>query len=584
MLTLGLIDSKPSSVALVDDGRIIAAVAEERLCRMKMAGGMPVAAMDEVLRIAGASPSDVDRVAVAQVVSVFEPEPIAWKGWFDTTINTRSSLLDGLGSSLAPIAGSNPAALRAQQILKRWLFRDRRKRIPELLRERWGINAPVSFFDHHLAHAASAYYTGGFERALVVTLDGGGDGLSGSVWEGIDGRLRRLDSIPSFHSLGNFYSYVTELCGFKAERHEGKVTGLAARGQPIYADRLREVICYEEPGKIRYLVPMYHRSALRVLKSRLPRDFDRANLAASAQSVLEEIGIAFVRHWLRSTGMTNLCLAGGVFSNVRLNQGVFEIPEVSQLFVHPAMDDSGLAVGAALQSHAKQSGGRLAPVCLPNAYLGPEFSNAEIAAALAEAGLMSSREGRIQEAISERLAAGAGVARFHGRMEYGPRALGNRSLLYQPTDPSVNDWLNERLGRTEFMPFAPATLAEQADDCYEQLEGARDAARFMTITLDCTVKMRDACPGVVHVDGTARPQLVDADTSPDLHAILSAYHARTGLPALINTSFNLHEEPIVCTPGDAIRAFLQGRIDYLAIGDHLIPHPAIETEGPEARS
>ncbi len=584
MLTLGLIDSKPSSVALVDDGRIIAAVAEERLCRMKMAGGMPVAAMDEVLRIAGASPSDVDRVAVAQVVSVFEPEPIAWKGWFDTTINVRSSLLDGLGSSLAPIAGSTPAALRAQQILKRWLFRDRRKRIPALLRERWGINAPVSFFDHHLAHAASAYYTGGFERALVVTLDGGGDGLSGSVWEGIDGRLRRLDSIPSFHSLGNFYSYVTELCGFKAERHEGKVTGLAAHGQPIYADRLREVICYEEPGKIRYLVPMYHRSALRALKSRLPPDFNRADLAASAQLVLEEIGVAFVRHWLRSTGMTNLCLAGGVFSNVRLNQGLVEIPEVSQISVHPAMDDSGLAVGAALQSHAKQSGGRLAPVRLPNAYLGPEFSNAEIAAALAEAGLMSSREGRIQEAISERLAAGAVVARFHGRMEYGPRALGNRSLLYQPTDPSVNDWLNERLQRTEFMPFAPATLAEQADDCYEHLEGARDAARFMTITLDCTVKMRDACPGVVHVDGTARPQLVDADTSPDLHAILSAYHARTGLPALINTSFNLHEEPIVCTPGDAIRAFLQGRIDYLAIGDHLIPHPAIETEGPEARS
>jgi carbamoyltransferase len=584
MLTLGLIDSKPSSVALVDDGRIIAAVAEERLCRMKMAGGMPVAAMDEVLRIAGASPSDVDRVAVAQVVSVFEPEPIAWKGWFDTTINVRSSLLDGLGSSLAPIAGSTPAALRAQQILKRWLFRDRRKRIPALLRERWGINAPVSFFDHHLAHAASAYYTGGFERALVVTLDGGGDGLSGSVWEGIDGRLRRLDSISSFHSLGNFYSYVTELCGFKAERHEGKVTGLAARGQPIYADRLREVICYEEPGKIRYLVPMYHRSALRALKSRLPPDFNRADLAASAQLVLENIGIAFVRHWLRSTGMTNLCLAGGVFANVRLNQGLVEIPEVSQISVHPAMDDSGLSVGAALQSHAKQSGGRLAPVRLPNAYLGPEFSNAEIAAALAEAGLMSSREGRIQEAISERLAAGAVVARFHGRMEYGPRALGNRSLLYQPTDPSVNDWLNERLQRTEFMPFAPATLAEQADDCYEQLEGARDAARFMTITLDCTVKMRDACPGVVHVDGTARPQLVDADTSPDLHAILSAYHARTGLPALINTSFNLHEEPIVCTPGDAIRAFLQGRIDYLAIGDHLIPHPAIETEGPEARS
>jgi carbamoyltransferase len=584
MLTLGLIDSKPSSVALVDDGRIIAAVAEERLCRMKMAGGMPLAALEEVLRIAGASPSDIDRVAVAQVVSVFEPEPIAWSGWFDTTINARSSLLDGIGSTLAPIAGPLPGAQRAHQMLKRWLFRDRRKRIPELLRERFAIGAPVGFFDHHLAHAASAYYTAEFPRALVVTLDGGGDGLSGSVWEGNEGQLRRLDAVPSFHSLGNFYSYVTELCGFKAERHEGKVTGLAARGRPIHADCLRSVIRYQDPGQIRYLVPMYHRSALRTLASRLPRDFDRADLAASAQLVLEEIGVAFVRHWVRQTGMTEVCLAGGVFANVRLNQRILEIPEVKQLSIHPAMDDSGLAVGAALQSHAKQSGGRLRPDRLKNAYLGPEFTDDEIAAALAKADLASSREARICEAIAERLAGGAVVARFHGRMEYGPRSLGNRSLLYQPTDPSVNDWLNERLQRTEFMPFAPATLSERADDCYEGLEGVRDAARFMTVTLDCSAKMRDACPGVVHIDGTARPQVVDAETAPDFHAILSAYERRTGLPALINTSFNLHEEPIVCTPDDAIRAFLEGRIDYLAIGDHLVSHPAIARDGPESRA
>ena len=574
MLTLGLIDSKPSSVALLEDGRIVAAVAEERLCRMKMAGGMPVAAVGEVLRIAGASPGDLDHVAVAQLVSVFEPEPIPWHGWFDTPLGLRSSLFDRLGSALAPISGASPAALRAHRALKRWLFRERRRRIPELLRARWNIRAPVGFFDHHLAHAASAYYTSGVDRALVVTLDGGGDGLSGSVWEASGGRLRRLAAVPSFHSLGNFYSYVTELCGFKAERHEGKVTGLAAHGRPVYADVLRRVITHQEPGQIRYLVPMYHRSALRALASRLPPDFDRADLAASAQLVLEEIGTRFVRDWVLRTGIGDVCLAGGVFANVRLNQQLMRIPEVTSLWIHPAMDDSGLAAGAAFQSQAKQQGGRLDPRPLPDVYLGPSFGDDAIAAALAEAGLEGKPQPRIHEAVADRLAAGAVVARFYGRMEYGPRALGHRSILYQPTDPSVNDWLNERLGRTEFMPFAPAVLAESASKCFEQIDGIGDAARFMTLTLDCTPEMRSACPGVVHLDGTARPQLVDPDTAPDFHAILCAYRERTALPALINTSFNLHEEPIVCTPGDALRAFLQGRIDYLAIGDRLVAHPA----------
>ena len=166
------------------------------------------------------------------------------------------------------------------------------------------------------------------------------------------------------------------------------------------------------------------------------------------------------------------------------------------------------------------------------------------------------------------------VARFNGRMEYGPRALGARSILYQTTDPSVNDWLNDRLKRTEFMPFAPATLAEHAQRCYENLSGAEDPARFMTITFNCTREMRAMSPGVVHVDDTARPQLLDPQTAPDLYRIVSAYHRLTGIPSIVNTSFNMHEEPIVCTPEDAIRAFKLGGLDYLAIGDYLIRNPA----------
>ena len=171
------------------------------------------------------------------------------------------------------------------------------------------------------------------------------------------------------------------------------------------------------------------------------------------------------------------------------------------------------------------------------------------------------------------LAAGKVVARFDGRMEYGPRALGHRSILYHAKEPAVNQWLNQRLGRTEFMPFAPATLHEHRDGCYLNMKGAEHAAEFMTLTFDCTESMKQDCPAAVHVDGTARPQLVSADGSPGFHRILTEYYRLTGIPSVINTSFNMHEEPIVCSPDDAVRAFLQGNLDYLAIGNFLVEHP-----------
>ena len=183
------------------------------------------------------------------------------------------------------------------------------------------------------------------------------------------------------------------------------------------------------------------------------------------------------------------------------------------------------------------------------------------------------------KAVADRLARGQVVARCFGRMEYGPRALGHRSILYQTNDSSVNHWLNERLKRTDFMPFAPATLAEHADDCYQDLNGVRDTTRFMTVTVACKSSMAAKSPGAVHVDGTARPQIVDRETAPDFHAILSEYQARTGVPSLLNTSFNMHEEPIVCTPDDAIRAFLAGNLDWLALGDYMIEGTGVGTEG-----
>lgn len=578
MIVLGIIDSKPSSAAILKDAEILAAIAEERLCRMKLASGMPRQAIHQVMADSGITAKDIDIVAVAQKVSVFEPEPVPWNGWFDGHHAGKRRPFEEISGTLAPIAGYIPFAQQAHHQLKDLLSRKRLVQIPELLEREYGISAPVKYYDHHYCHATSAYFTSNYGQALVVTLDGGGDGLSGSVYRGDNGRLTRLAVVDSFHSLGNFYSYITHLCGFRAESHEGKITGLAALGKPTYIDILREFVGYEEPGQIQYSVPMYHRSALKQIASRLPADFNKADLAASVQLLLEEIGIEFIRFWLRKTEIRSIAVAGGVFSNVKFNQRVHELKEIEDFFVHPAMDDSGLAVGGAFAALAEEPGADPKRLLqrLKSVYFGTQYGDDGIRECIGSFGLQATYEAQITDVVARLLAEGYVVARFTGKMEYGPRALGHRSILYQTTDPSINDWLNTQLLRTEFMPFAPATLQEYADECFEGLDGARDSARFMTITFNCTAKMQAQSPGVVHIDGTARPQILDPETAPDLYQIAKAYHKLTGIPSIINTSFNMHGEPIVCTPADALRSFKEGKLDYLAIGHWLVVNPELK--------
>ena len=253
-----------------------------------------------------------------------------------------------------------------------------------------------------------------------------------------------------------------------------------------------------------------------------------------------------------------------------MNQRVHEVVGVNRIYIHPNMGDGGCASGAAILK-ARECG--YAAERMETVLLGPEYGPDEMARALTAAGLGWEQPDEIEEAIAQLLAEKQIVARFNGRIEYGPRALGNRSILYPAQDPGVNQWLNERLGRTEFMPFAPATLFADRAASYQNTEGAEFAAEFMTITFDCTDEMIRTCPAAVHVDGTARPQLVTERSNPSLYRILMAYKRRTGISSIINTSFNMHEEPIVCTPDDAIRAFRQGRIDYLAMGPFLVSRP-----------
>lgn len=574
MRILGITDHLTSGAALIEDGTVRAAVNEERLARKKMVMGFPRLSIAACLRIAGVEPRDIDLVAVASKWGHLMPSLVDFdSGVLGVREGWVKAAFFAAGSRLAALRDALPFLESAYYGLRRPVYAQRRRGVRSILREELGIAAPVEFVWHHEAHAAGAYYASGFGDALVATLDGSGDGHSSHIYEARGGRMRLLHTVPSFDGIGNYYGYITHLCGFKMGKHEGKVTGLAAFGEDCHRGLLERFIRYEN-GSMRNAGKLFRRGALRKLASALPRNARREDLAASIQSLSEDICTRYIAHWMARTGLRQLALAGGVAANVKINQRIHELPGVERIFIYPAMSDEGLAAGAALVASAQRGAGPArGRRCFDHVYLGPEYSEREMRSALESAGVAFTRPLDIEEHIARRLAEGYVVARVAGRMEYGPRALGNRSILYRPDDRSVNDWLNQRLARTEFMPFAPSTLAEHADRCFVGLDGAQDAARFMTITFDCTREMRERAPGVVHVDGTARPQLVSAADNPQYHRIIQELMRLTGLPTVVNTSFNIHEEPIVCTPRDAVRAFLQGHLDLLALGPFLAKSP-----------
>ena len=571
MKILGITDGMTGSAALIEDGRIRSAVHEERLVRKKMAMGFPSQAISEVLAMTNTRVEEIDFVAIATLNEHFRREAIAWDGWFKEDRGMAKEALLKLASAVPSLIGSRPAYRRLYYQLKTWLGRRRRKALVDILHREYGLRCPIEFVDHHFAHACSAYFTSGLRKATVITMDGAGDNSSSKIYLVEDGHFQQVCDIDSFDSIGNYYAYVTHICGFKAHKHEGKITGLAAHGKPIYLDLFRKLIASQN-GRIINKGNVFYWSALKAIERALPESFRREDVACSMQQVLEEVGCEYIQHWVEKTGCGDLALAGGVFANVKFNQRIHELHNVNSVFIHPSMGDGGLAVGAALAVNARSSSSSdvaMNSSRLSDVYFGPSYDDEEIRREIRKEGLEAEYIEDIEGKIAELLAKGHVVARFEGAMEYGPRALGNRSILYQPTDPTVNDWLNRKLKRTEFMPFAPVTLAEYADQCYKNMDGGRYPAEFMTITFDCTDWMANNCPAVVHIDGTARPQIIKKETNPGYYKIVDEYRKMTGLPCIINTSFNMHEEPIVCTPHDAIRAFKLGHLDYLAIGKFL---------------
>jgi carbamoyltransferase len=544
------------TATLVQDGRIILSAAEERFSRIKQHAGFPHKAVDFLLSKSGLHPDEIEIVAYPFYPWYREGFMIL-KGFIQ---NNFANILqnDRLMSKFYHSAYYAQFCMNAIKDHKKYNV-ELKDSLVEL-----GLLGKLRRIEHHLAHSAAAFYTSGFDNALIVTLDAYGSELAGSISIGSPEGIRRVLNIRYPHSLGLFYSQVTEALGFRPTRHEGKIVGLASYGDPsVLFDEIYKRFNGDSPD-ITYI------SGLNMKYCReLAKRYRREDIAAAYQAVLEKVVTNLVAAYAGKFRQSNIVMAGGVTANVKLNQRIFEIASVENIYIHPNMGDGGTGSGAALYCAYEKLNG-LRPYELHDVYFGPSFGDEEIRTALDREKLSYEYFDQIEKKIAELISRGKVVARFNGSMEYGPRALGNRSVLYHAKDPSVNNWLNKRLGRTEFMPFAPATLYEFREKCYKNIKGAEHAATFMTITFDCTDYMKNVSPAAVHIDGTARPQLVKKDVNPSFYKIISEYHKLTGIPNVINTSFNMHEEPIVCTPEDAIRAFKLGKLEYLAIGKYLV--------------
>lgn len=566
---LGINKSHGSSLCLVgENGEPIFCASEERFTRKKLQRGMPHLAFDFASRIYNLDKSEMS-LGRLETAKRIERE----KDYY--SFGNKNNLF------------TIPVTARVAEVGRMWYKKKVQKdrnfhRLTMDTKYFIGKNLDNGF-EHHLCHGASAYYCSGFDDAIVITYDGVGDLLGATVGYG-KGEDYQIEKKFFFNECiaGQAYEVITGMLGFNPDRHPGKVTGLAAYAKPE-PELIKELddwfkAQYEKGAKDNWFY-LIHRlekedeslEELRKLRESKFGKWSREQISSAIQFILERDATNFIKKHVPNPEGKNIALAGGIFANVKLNQRIKALG-FKNIFIQPAMGDDGTGFGAALLGAHKNK--PFKPYKLKDAYLGPGFSREEIKAALDEANLQYQElvgdDRPMERKLGKLLYKGYIIARYQGRMEFGPRALGNRSILYHAKDPSANDWLNEQLNRSEFMPFAPVTLAEYAKDCYKNVEGAEYAAKFMTITFDVTEEMQNASPACVHVDGTARPQLIDEETNPSYYWTLKYYHELSGIPSIINTSFNMHEEPIICTPQEAVKAYLQANLHALAIGDFLV--------------
>jgi carbamoyltransferase len=571
-----------ASAAVVCDGRLVAAVEEERFNRVKYAAGFPAQAIRYCLREAGLKLEEIDHVAVPR-------NPYARLGTKLFYALRMPSFARGRAKVLAKFTGIREALAAA--------FDSDAKTIA----------AKFHRVEHHQAHLASAFFVSPFERAALLSADGLGDFASTMWGSGSGNRMEIADAIAFPHSLGLYYTAVTQYLGFLKFGDEYKVMGLAAYGEPERLETFRDIVRFDANGDsggfrlgLDYFV--HHRTGPemswaeadktptlgRLFSEEMPRKLGAArapeepleqrhrNLAASLQARLEEVYLGMLGKLAKATGLKSICLAGGVAFNCVANGKIFDSTPFEQVYVQPAAGDGGLAVGAAYYVWCQKLG-KPRSFVMNHAYWGPGFSAAEMRAAIEARNI--ARDGcRVAELpvqeLTQRAAAtiaeGKILGWFQGRAEWGPRALGNRSIVADPRRANMKEILNRRIKHREiFRPFAPSILAEATGEWFERSH----PSPFMTLAYAVRPEKRELIPAPTHVDGTGRLQTVTRETNGRYHALISAFRDLTSVPVVLNTSFN-DNEPIVCRPEEAIDCFLRTKMDALVLGDFLVTRGA----------
>ena len=576
MIVLGINISHDSSLSIIKDGEHIFSLAEERLNRIKVYTGFPFLALRYIIENDIVKAEEIDAVAIAS--AVFSKR---WAFTYAFELTENKKYYDTLNERQPNdffIDDQEYLNIKSKQDCKNYVNSKIKKILSNV-----GIKASIEYVDHHLAHSSAAYYASGFNKALSITMDGVGDKLSSTVSICNNGKMERVSKTTGKNSVGLLYSEVTKMCGYKVARHEGKITGLAAHGDYKKSENCFDKLLKVRNGEILYIDPIWRklkRIFLHVVESKKTRrasvllnrcgKLSDKDLAASIQRLLEKKVVESISYWVDKTGIQDVVLGGGLFANVKINQHISEIPNINNLFIYPDMGDGGNAYGAAAYLYFKE--GQVNPVKIKNVYLGPEFTNKYIETMLFKHNdtVKYNLSKNICKDTAKLVSENKIIGWFQGRMEYGPRALGNRSIIASPVDATINKWLNDRMKRTEFMPFAPSCLYDHADELFDiPKESMKYPAQFMTMTFNMKKKWSDRAPAVSHVDQTARPQLVTKEGNLKYHQLLEEYNKITGLPLLINTSFNVHEEPIVCTPEEGLNSLLTGVIDYFCVGDYV---------------
>jgi len=573
MYTLGINAVYHDSAAcLMCDGRVLAAAEEERFTHVKHGKrpipfstyALPYHAIDYCLSAAGIRLVDVDHVAYAYdpflllgahrgdatITLPLEPSahptPEEWEAAWDPLF------LSSIVNAPRHLVGGAPHHLQA-------CFRGARPDGPY----RW------HFVEHHIAHAASAFYASPFARAAVLTLDGRGERATTTYSLGSGTRMDRLGQVDAPHSLGLLYEQVTAYLGFLPSSDEYKVMALASFGGLRYRDEFRDIVRVGPEG--RYTVePTRLEERFGLARRRgeplEPRHYD---VAHGLQTVLEESALEIAR-WLReASGAGDLCVAGGVALNCVMNARLRDHGPFTRMWVQPAAGDAGAALGAALWVDAQERGDGQRTYCMDHAFLGPAYDDAEIESFLRWAKLPYRRLADVADDTAALLAQDKVIGWFQGRMEFGPRALGARSILASPLHASMQARLNEIKDREDFRPVAPVVLEEAAAEWF----AGAGASPFMLFVYDVQPDKAARIPAVRHVDGTARIQTVNREQHPLYYDLITRFQARTGVPVLVNTSFNTRGEPIVCTPRDAVECFWTSPLDALVIGSFLLEKP-----------